>query len=66
LKSILYKDVNEYCVFSKYNYKIKIFIEIFDNSIAVTVDDDDLILVVHYFREKIIPNEFFPFTYLRH
>jgi hypothetical protein len=45
----------------KWNYKIKIYKEIYgSNSIAITIDDENKNLIIaHYFNLKIVPPEYF-------
>ena len=51
----------------KWNYKIKIYKEIYgSDSVAITIDDiNNNIILAHYFKTKIVPNEYFNINHIK-
>jgi hypothetical protein len=50
----------------KWNYKIKIYNEIYgSNKVAITIDEYNKIIISHYFVSKIVPPEYFKIEHLK-
>lgn len=52
---LLCENIYDIVMKNKYDFKIKLFKEINSDGYAKTLNDDDKIIFVHYYRNKIIP-----------